>query len=74
MEQTVLEQKGLRSGNPVPPRLAPDDAKSSVQPTGAECEWLRGQLSRDTAYRLIVSGELEPKEIGKLIKLLEAPI
>jgi hypothetical protein len=37
-----------------------------------EREWLRGSLSRDTNYRLIVSGNLGPKELGKLIKLLQA--
>lgn len=37
-----------------------------------EREWLRGPLSKLTSYKLIVSGEMGPKEIGKLIKLLEA--
>jgi hypothetical protein len=37
-----------------------------------ECEWLRGSLSRDTSYRLIVSGHLGANELGKLIKLLQA--
>lgn len=38
----------------------------------AEKEWLRGSLSKETSYRIIVSGDLGPKEIGKLIKLLKA--
>jgi hypothetical protein len=37
-----------------------------------EREWLRGPLSREISYRLIVNGEMGPKQIGKLIKLLEA--
>jgi len=37
-----------------------------------ECEAMRGKLSSNTSYRLIVSGELGSKEIGKLIKMLEA--
>jgi hypothetical protein len=37
-----------------------------------EREWLRGPLSRDASYRLIVAGDMGPREIGKLIKLLEA--
>lgn len=37
-----------------------------------EREWIRGPLSSGTSYRLFVSGDLGPKEIGKLIKLLEA--
>ncbi len=72
-QQTILDQKGLGGGNPVaPPRLALDDPNPGVQPTATEREWLRGPLSRETTYRLIVSGDLGPKEIGKLIRLLEA--
>ena len=37
-----------------------------------EKEMLFGRLSKETSYRLLVSGELGAKEIGKLIKLLEA--
>ena len=37
-----------------------------------EREWLRGPLSKETSYRLLVTGSLGPKEIGKLIILLEA--
>jgi hypothetical protein len=29
------------------------------------------RISRETSYRLIVSGDLGPKETGKLIKLLK---
>lgn len=37
-----------------------------------EREWIRGPLSKDANYRIIVTGDLGPREIGKLIKLLEA--
>ena len=37
-----------------------------------EREILRGPLSKDLSYRLIVNGNLGPKEIGNLIKILEA--
>ena len=52
-----------------PPTLA--ETPADRLPAG-EREWLRGPLSRDTSYRLIVAGDLGPKEIGKLIKLLKA--
>jgi hypothetical protein len=39
---------------------------------GNEREWLRGALSRDASYRLIVSGDIGPKELCNLIKLLQA--
>ena len=54
-----------------PPMMVLSDAVVSPL-MGEEREWLRGSLSRDTNYRLIVSGNLGPKEIGKLIKLLQA--
>lgn len=37
-----------------------------------ESEWMRNLLGRDTKVRLLVSGEMGPKEIGRLIKLLQA--
>ncbi len=37
-----------------------------------EREWLRGPLSRETSYRLLIQGEMGPREIGKLIRLLQA--
>jgi len=37
-----------------------------------ERELLRGPLSKETGYRLLVQGELGSKELGKLIRLLEA--
>jgi hypothetical protein len=51
--------------------IALSDAVASPL-TGKEREWLRGSLSCDTSYRLIVSGEIGSKELGKLIKLLQA--
>ncbi len=37
-----------------------------------EAEWMRNPLGRDTAIRLLVTGTMGGREIGKLIKLLEA--
>jgi hypothetical protein len=37
-----------------------------------EREYLRGVLSRDSSYRLLVSGDVGPKELGRMIKLLQA--
>lgn len=48
------------------------NATGKQPPLNSEREWLRGQLSRDTSYRLIVAGDIGPKEIGKLIKILTA--
>lgn len=70
MEQVVVQGKASPppSGAAAPPTL-PED---TVPIRHSEREWLRGPLSKESSYRLIVSGDLGPKEIGKLIKLLEA--
>lgn len=70
MAELVLEKKGS-----VPPTLPPKLALPQVETSPVvpgEKEWLRGPLSKSTSYRLIVSGDVGPKEIGKLIKVLEA--
>lgn len=45
---------------------------TAVAEGGGEREWLRGPLSRGTSYRLMVSGDMGPRQLGKLIKLLQA--
>jgi hypothetical protein len=55
---------------PEPRREPPVLDKIEKRP--GEAEWLRGPLSRETSYRLLISGDMGPKEIGKLIKVLEA--
>jgi hypothetical protein len=55
---------------------SPHARKGSTAPGGAvitlpgEREFLRGPLSRDAAYRLVVSGEIGAKELAKIIKVL----
>lgn len=34
--------------------------------------WMRGPLSGQTRYKIVVDGQMGPREIGKLIKILEA--
>lgn len=36
-----------------------------------EKEWLSGPLSKSTSYRLIVQGEMGPREIAKLVRILQ---
>jgi hypothetical protein len=68
---TTLQAKGAAAPVIQPPTL-PLDESSIIPLAKTEREWLRGLLSKETSYRLVVSGDLGPKEIGKLIKLLEA--
>lgn len=56
---------------------APDTSQSrhhvlsaSMPTLAGEREFLRGPLTRDSAYRLMVSGEIGAKELGKIIRLL----
>lgn len=52
----------------------PTPQASSEQVVGhteGDREFLHGRLSRNLSYRLVFKGEAGPKEIGKLIKVLE---
>ncbi|KKB12694.1 hypothetical protein VE25_06085 [Devosia geojensis] len=75
MSQVIVEERGP-SLPPAPPRFKvdqPPEADSRMQALAGETEWMRNLVGRDTKVRLLVSGgEMGAKEIGKLIKLLEA--
>lgn len=75
MAEVIVQEKAeAKPAVQVPPVLPWENlaAKHSFAP--GEKEWLRGQLSREpeTNYRLMISGPIGPKEIGKLIKILKA--
>lgn len=54
-------------------KAAPISAQSHVEtPALNETEWMRSPLGRDKAVRLLVTGKMDSKDIGKLIKLLQA--
>jgi hypothetical protein len=58
---------------PTPPVFSvPTQPGAAIQPVAGEKEWMRGRLSKETDYRLLITGEIGSKEIGRLIKLLEA--
>jgi hypothetical protein len=72
-EAVLIEKKAPETAAPkAPPLLAIPAVVSAAPAAPGEREWLRGPLSREVNYRLMVTGEIGPKEIGKLIKLLEA--
>jgi hypothetical protein len=77
VEQVVLQSKSssaaAAASSVTPPTLADASTSMSSLPSATgEREWLRGPLSKEASYRLIVTGDVGPKEIGKLIKLLQA--
>jgi hypothetical protein len=74
MDQVIVETRAPE-GKPQPPifprglgELLPESAPT--QP--GEAEWMRNRLGGDTVVRLLVTGDMGPKEIGKLIRLLKA--
>ncbi|HEY0043987.1 MAG TPA: hypothetical protein VGB62_05495 [Allosphingosinicella sp.] len=63
MEDVMLEERRPAPLPPTPP----------VAEEVGESEWMRNLVGRGTKVRLLVSGgDMGPKEIGRLIKLLEA--
>jgi hypothetical protein len=72
LDEVILERKAaeMASERTTPPTMP--DLGRSPQAGEGEREWLRGPLSKDVSYRLLVSGDMGAKEIGKLIRLLTA--
>jgi len=54
----------------VQPRKGPLAPIGGVLTQPGEREFLRGPLSRDATYRLVVSGEIGAKELARIIKVL----
>lgn len=73
MDSVVVEKKASDLTPPIqPPRLPLGSGSGhGGKPQGAEAEWMRNKVGRSTNVRLLVDGEMGPKEIGRLIKLLE---
>jgi hypothetical protein len=62
-DEVIMERPAApRTVTPTPPITA----------VSGETEWMRSPLGRDKAVRLLVTGTMQGKDIGKLIKLLEA--
>ncbi|EHL24155.1 hypothetical protein KYG_04225 [Acidovorax sp. NO-1] len=74
----VMKHKGTPAAATPPIFSVPPLTASKANPPSplvaavGEEEWLRGRLSKETNYRLLIAGEMGPKEIARLIKLLEA--
>jgi hypothetical protein len=70
MSEVIVQERGVGAA---PPRfaLAPEKPQEAAPDVG-ELEWMRSRLGSSTKVRLIISGEMGPREINKLIKLLRA--
>lgn len=69
MSEVIVED---RPAAPAPHFALPEDKSRDAQLAPGEAEWMRNRLGGDTKVRLMVTGEMGPKQIGKLIKLLKA--
>jgi len=72
MSEVIVQERGRQGGGDVPPQFPPEDRRDDVQPQAGEVEWMRNRVGTDTNVRLLVKGDMGPKEIKKLIRLLEA--
>ncbi len=73
MDEVLVEERA--KAVPAPPPVVPAvNARGAALTVAAgETEWMRNAVGRDTKVRLLVSGgEMGPREIGKLIKILTA--
>ncbi len=71
MDQVVVIEPA--AARPLPPPHFKIVQNSNEVNEGDEKEWMRNLVGRETKVRLLVSGgDMGPKEIGRLIKLLEA--
>lgn len=73
MSEVIVQDRPAAPPLP-PPRFSLGDQQGAeiAKPADGEAEWIRTDLGSDTKVRLIVKGEMGPKQIGKLIKLLKA--
>lgn len=76
VEKAPIDQRA--GSTPVAPRSLPPvfntpltQVSPSAPPLVGEKEWMRGRLSKEADYRLLITGEIGAREIGRLIKLLE---
>jgi len=76
MSQVTVEESAPAERTPPPlfkfPGPPGQTPAAEEKVLAGETEWMRNQVGRETKVRLLVSGEMGAKEIGKLIKLLEA--
>ncbi|WP_143324162.1 hypothetical protein [Caulobacter sp. X] len=69
MSEVIVEERAAAAA---PRFVIPDEKPREVPAEPGEVEWMRNRLGGETKVRLMVSGEMGPKQIGKLIKLLKA--
>lgn len=72
MSQVIVQERASGAQPPMFPAGLGELPTADLAPQAGEAEWMRNQLGSETKVRLLVTGEMGPKQIGKLIKLLKA--
>jgi hypothetical protein len=73
MSEVIVEERAPSTVTPPVFKFSQEQPASEEKVRQGEVEWISNLVGRDTKVRLLVSGgEMGAKEIGKLIKLLEA--
>lgn len=72
MNQVIVEERASGIQPPMFPAGLGELSAPDLAPQAGEAEWMRNHLGGDVKVRLLVTGDMGPKQIGKLIKLLKA--
>jgi hypothetical protein len=73
MSEVIVQERSAAPLSP-PPRFPLDTGRPAgeMAAEAGEEEWIRNKLGAETKVRVLVTGEMGPKQIGKLITLLKA--
>jgi hypothetical protein len=72
MDQVIVQERPAQAETANPPKFALERGQWSDRPQDGETEWMRNHLGAETTVRILVRGALGPREIKKLVRLLEA--
>jgi hypothetical protein len=73
MDQVIVQERSTAAASPAPTfKIDTQTDRAAPAVVAGETEWMRNRVGRETSVRLLVSGTMGAKEIGKLITLLEA--
>ena len=72
MNEIIVQDQPPQAENANPPKFAMEHGQSAGRLQEGEVEWTRSHLGAETTVRILVKGALGPREIKKLVRLLEA--
>lgn len=72
MNEVIVQDQKPKDPAVTPPTFAIDPSREDAHPQVGEVEWMRNRVGMETNVRLMVKGEMGPKEIKRLIRILEA--